>query len=429
MKKIPIEHLVKGVIELRGKGDCITLLGIGPMSKLLLKASFELSKEKNFPLMFIASRNQVDSYDLGGGYVCNWNQRTFMSAIKKASKEVGHNGLYYVCRDHGGPWQRDKERSDHLEENVAMEIGKKSFREDLMEGFDLLHIDPTKDPYSFGKVTPMDIVLQRTIELINFCENERIKMNLPEVGYEVGTEETNGGLTSIHAFEQFINKLNYQLEVKQLPKPTFIVGQTGTLVRKTQNIGCFNYHNAHKLANIASKQWIGLKEHNCDYLPDNILLQHPHLGIIAANVAPEFGTAETRAYLELIKVENELFDHYEIKEKSNLEEILLEKAIKSKRWKKWMMNLDSQLDASDILKDKRLAYEILEISGHYTLNEEDVKTEIKKLFLNLKCKSIDGERFVLNRIKRAINPYVECFNLKDSSFRIIKQLKNSEIYN
>lgn len=47
------------------------------MSPNLLQASFELAKDDDFPLMFIASRNQVDADELGGGYVNGWNQETF----------------------------------------------------------------------------------------------------------------------------------------------------------------------------------------------------------------------------------------------------------------------------------------------------------------------------------------------------------------
>lgn len=51
--------------------------------------------------MFIASRNQVDADELGGGYVNGWNQFSFIDAIKEVAKEVDFDGLYYVCRDHG----------------------------------------------------------------------------------------------------------------------------------------------------------------------------------------------------------------------------------------------------------------------------------------------------------------------------------------
>ena len=179
------------------------MLGIGPMSKMLIKASILLAKEKDFPLIFIASRNQVDAQELGGGYVCNWDQKGFAEAIKKVADEVRFDGLYYLCRDHGGPWQRDKERKDHLPEEEAMRLGKISYVYDLENGFDLLHIDPTKDPYVVGKVIDVNVVLRRTVELIEYVEKERIARGLPEISYEVGTEETNGGLTSVESYEFF----------------------------------------------------------------------------------------------------------------------------------------------------------------------------------------------------------------------------------
>ncbi len=33
----------------------------------------------------------------------------------------------YLCRDHGGPWQRDEERNAHLPEDEAAELAKKSY--------------------------------------------------------------------------------------------------------------------------------------------------------------------------------------------------------------------------------------------------------------------------------------------------------------
>lgn len=422
MQKVNINEVVTGMLKMQDKGEAVTLLGIGPMSNTLLKACFELGKEKDFPLLFIASRNQVDAQELGGGYVCNWNQATFTKAIAETAKEVGFDGLYYTCRDHGGPWQRDNERNDQLEEDLAMELGKQSYLEDIIHGFDLLHIDPTKDPYEVGRVVPMDTVLHRTIELIAYCENERKKRGLPEIGYEVGTEETNGGLTSKETYETFIQLLNNELEKRGLPKPTFIVGQTGTLVKKTENVGNFNSKNAKELAAIAKKYGVGLKEHNGDYIDDHILLQHLPLGITATNVAPQYGTEETRAYLELIKVEKQLFADNLINQPSNLEQVLTIQAIKSERWRKWMIGDQKNLGVNEILQDNELTLQILDIAGHYTFNHDEVKAEIQRLFSNLeKCK-IDGERFVVNRIKRSLNQYVECFNLEGSTSKILKEL-------
>ena len=66
MKKITLNEVVQKMLAFQGR-DRVSMLGIGPMSKNLIKASMLLAKEKDFPLMFIASRNQVDADELGGG--------------------------------------------------------------------------------------------------------------------------------------------------------------------------------------------------------------------------------------------------------------------------------------------------------------------------------------------------------------------------
>ena len=421
MKKISLTDVVRTSLKLEGK-DKASLLGIGPMSKTLIKASLMLAKERDMPIMFIASRNQVDSMELGGGYVCNWDQKGFVDAISDIAEKVGFNGPYFICRDHGGPWQRDNERNAHLPENEAMELGKKSYVEDLVNGFDLLHIDPTKDPYVVGKVISMDVVLRRTVDLIEFVEKERISRNLPPIGYEVGTEETNGGLTSEESYETFIKRLTEELEKKNLPIPLFIVGQTGTLTRLTENVGHFSDENAKKLANIAKKYSIGLKEHNGDYLDDEILLLHPAIGITAMNVAPEFGAVETQSYLKLIDVENRLYAQGILKSKSNLEKVLQEEAVKSERWRKWMVGDKVNLAVEDALKDEKLTRLITEISGHYTFNNDRVKTEIQSMFSSLSYAGIDGEKYVINNIKASIDRYVKCFNLEGFTTKILENM-------
>ena len=80
-KKVTIREAVNYVIN--SKGEKHTLLGIGPMSENFLRASLEISKEKDFPLMYIASRNQVDAYKFGGGY-----STVIKSYSKKKSKRL-----------------------------------------------------------------------------------------------------------------------------------------------------------------------------------------------------------------------------------------------------------------------------------------------------------------------------------------------------
>lgn len=424
MSKLPIRKVVDGLLALQDTGQSATILGIGPMSKNCVQATLELSKEDDYPVMFIASRNQVDADELGGGYVNGWNQFSFAAAVKEVAEAIDYDNLYYLCRDHGGPWQRDKERNDHLPLEQAMALGKQSYIADIEAGFDLLMIDPTKDPFEVGKVIPLDTVLERTVDLIDFCEQERKARNLPEIGYEVGTEETNGGLTSTETYETFILRLRDQLTERGLPMPTFIVGQTGTLIRRTEQIGHFNFKNALDLAQMAKKYGVGLKEHNGDYLDDVTLLEHLPAHVTATNVAPQYGTEETRAYLNLAEVESRLLENGLIAEASKTRETLLLHAIKSERWRKWMTGDQQALTVDQILDsgDLDLQALILDIAGHYTFNDPEVKSEIDTLYANLKANGIDGQRYVIDHIKRPIRDYAECYGLKGVTSRINKIL-------
>lgn len=93
----------------------------------------------------------VDADEFGAGYVNNWDQFRFAADLKAMAEKVGFDGDYFLCRDHGGPWQRDKERKDHIPEAEAMALARRSYQVDMDAGFDLLHIDPTKTRMSSVK--------------------------------------------------------------------------------------------------------------------------------------------------------------------------------------------------------------------------------------------------------------------------------------
>ena len=422
MSKITIRQTVQGLLRLQDLGDHATLVGIGPMSLNLIQAVFELAKEENFPPMFIASRNQVDMDEMGSGYVNGWNQTRFAADIKSIAEKVGYDGPYYLCRDHGGPWQRDEERNAHLPEDKAMELARRSFIADMEAGFDLLMVDPTKDPYQIGKVISLDVVLYRTIDLIDYLEKYRREHGIDEVAYEVGTEETNGGLTSTEKYEEFISKLKPELEKRNCPMPTFIVGQTGTLTRLTEQVGHYSFKNARDLADMAKRYGVGLKEHNADYLGDATLLEHIPAHVTASNVAPQYGNQETLAYLKLCQTEQILVDNGLCQDPSDLYRTLLVKAIKTERWRKWMTGDDVNLKVDDILADEKLSKTILDISGHYAFNDPDVKEQTEKLYKNLAAQDIDGHRFVIEYIKRPIKQYIDGLNLHGVTARIERAL-------
>lgn len=415
--QITITEMMHAARTLKDQGEKFTMLGIGPMSMPLIKATLELAQEKDFPIMLIASRNQVDSDEFGHGYVRGWDQDRFIADVKAMQEEIGFNGLCYICRDHGGPWQRDEERAAKLSVAEAMEKCIRSYKHDMESGFDLLHIDPTKDPeFAMGTV-PFELVIDRTVEIIDELEKYRKEKGLPEIGYEAGTEETNGGLTSVDAFSNFIDVLVERLNEKGVKAPEFVVGQTGTLTRLTENVGNFNRENAALLSTNAAKHGVGVKEHNGDYLSDKILLEHPVLGITAMNVAPEFGTVETRAYLELARTEKRTVSPEKC---SRLAEEMALYAVKSERWRKWMVGDTAKASVEEILANADLVAQITDICGHYTYEIPTVKSEINKMLENLKEIGIDGEGYVNYMLKNSIDRYAYCFGMHGLTSKLIK---------
>jgi tagatose-1,6-bisphosphate aldolase non-catalytic subunit AgaZ/GatZ len=418
MNAIPLGEAVRRIYRLEERGERASLLGIGPMSRTVVKAALSLAKEKDFPVMLIASRNQVDAGEFGRGYVCGWDQRDFVKNVREIAKEIDFDGLCYICRDHGGPWQRDRERADRLPPAEAMEIAKRSYIEDLKAGFDLLHVDPTKDPEYPGAV-PMDLVLERTVEIIEHVEAQRKALALPPISYEVGTEETNGGLTTESAYSEFIRRLSGMVGAKGLPMPLFIVGQTGTLTRLTANVGSFSPEFAKTLSAKAREYGVGLKEHNGDYLSDRILTMHPAIGITAVNVAPEYGVAETEAYLALHGVERKSFELGLLDSASDFYGAISREAVLSERWRKWLVGGDAEKSVGEALRDENLTRLITSSCGHYAFERPSVIMELGAMFKNLKSVGIEPESAVLNGIKRAVQRHSDCFGLNGTASKIM----------
>ncbi|MCB6566676.1 hypothetical protein LI169_16615, partial [Desulfovibrio desulfuricans] len=56
--------------------------------------------------------------------------------------------------------------------------------------------------------------------------------------------------------------------------------------------------------------------------------------------------------------------------------------------------------------------------GHYAFNDAEVKKELQTLYENLAKHHIDGQRFVVDHIKRPLQQYAECYNLKGITSRV-----------
>ena len=131
----------------------------------------------------IASRNQVDKEELGGGYLSGWDQPGFVSGVKALDEIHAFPKAVCFCRDHGVPWQRDKELDQKIPHAEAMDFGKSSFLADLKAGFDLFHIDPTKNP--FLKEHNTDYLDEETLKM-----HPVIGISSANVAPEFGVTET-----------------------------------------------------------------------------------------------------------------------------------------------------------------------------------------------------------------------------------------------
>ncbi|MBI2441058.1 MAG: class II D-tagatose-bisphosphate aldolase, non-catalytic subunit [Lentisphaerae bacterium] len=409
------------IAKLKQAGRDCTLLGVGPVSEVVVRAAFQACARHNCPPIFIASRNQVDLKRLGHGYLMGgMDQKTFVAFLKRLEQESAYRGTVFICRDHGGPWQRDAELKAKLPAAQAMAIARRSFRADIAAGFNYLHIDPTKCPHRHTQ----EQLVQWTVELLAYCETVRRRLGLDAIDYEVGTEDIQGGLTTAETYESFLKKLTARLTKAHLPLPTCVVGQTGTLCKLDRNVGRFDAQGTARLVKIAARYGVGFKEHNGDYLAAAICRAHPGLGITGMNVAPEFGLVETEALLALADLETKLVRAGRLREKkaSHLRQLLLEKTFTGTPWKKWMTAEISKRAPAQIKADNALRLLIARVCGHYTYADPAIRSARKRLYANLgRCRCFpkpganSADDFVLGKVRAQIEFYIRHLAMADTN--------------
>ena len=196
-----------------------------------------------------------------------------------------------------------------------------------------MHIDPTVDlTVPPGRAPDIDVVVERTVDLIEHSESERIRLGLPTVAYEVGTEEVHGGLADLSNFDRFLEGLKKELSEKGLDGawPCFIVGKVGTDLHTTT----FDGETARVLFERVCPYGSLVKGHYSDWVANPA--DYPASGMGGANFGPEFTAVELEILLELCERETNL-----LKEKPDLvasmfKETLSRSVVNSGRWKKWL---------------------------------------------------------------------------------------------
>ena len=350
-------------------------LFIGPMSKNCVDACMVYSKKRKKKIHIIASRRQIETEIMGGGYVNNWSTEKLRKYTKK--------GKIILCRDHGGPWQGSHEIKRKQNLLKSMQRAKRSFEKDIKNDFKFLHIDTS---LSNNRIN-LNQKISRTVELLSFCEKVS-KKNKKKVFFEVGWESENGEMHNIKELEIFISEIKKFCLNSKINLPKYITLKTGTKVFEDRNIGSFSkfiknkvIHNRKllflkKCIKLCHDNGFLVKEHNADYMDLKFLKLRPKIKIDGVNIAPEFGTLETKIYFELLSK----YRMYNEKEK------LIKLLVDSGKWKKWT-NKKSKLS------NLRKAI----IAGHYMYMNEKFKKIKEKLSIKFKKdNNTTLDKFIVN---------------------------------
>ena len=243
-------------------------LGFGPISKEIIEILAKHTKENNYPLMIIASRNQVDYVT---GYVCT------TAELAEQVKQYKNPNLL-LCRDHCGPYFSDLDRGLTIED--AMDRCMKTISADIASGFDLIHIDVSRIKHN---------ELHYAKQLIEYA----LSLN-PDIMLEFGSEDNTGidinsSLARIDIQLGFLNP--YKNNIK------FFVTQTGSLTKDGQ-AGTFNVARNKEIGEQIRAAGFLFKEHNADYFTDDDIQQRIDAGLDSLNIAPQLGVLQTNLLKE-----------------------------------------------------------------------------------------------------------------------------------
>lgn len=313
---------------------------IGPMSKNVVDTVIDFSKAYNIEMVFIPSRRQIE---FDRGYVNNWSTADFTEYVREKNASI------LIERDHAGPGQ-----------GLNDDDGYESLRVDA-NYVDIIHIDPWK------KYPQFDDGLKWTIDMINFCD----QLN-PNLYYEISTEE---GIRKfeVDELEKMIIQLKSQLPSTVFNKIKYLVIQCGTKLSEKQNTGLFDSNKLQDMIQLANKYNLIAKEHNGDWVTDDIISAKFNYGLRCINIAPEFGEIETKVMIKFFKEHNMFDEFYNI-------------CYNSKKWVKWV---------SDSFDPENNREQLVLICGHYTFAYPE--------FIALKNKLINFGIPVDTLVKNAIN--------------------------
>ena len=379
-----------------------TIFAACPNSPAVIRASLRAAKRNNAPIYFAATLNQVDC---DGGYT-GMTQEAFTRTVRFEAERINFTGPVIVAIDHGGPWLKDKQRTEKWSVEDAMNGVKRSFEAAVLAGYDLIHVDPTVDiNVPKGEIIDIQLVAARTVELISHVEAFRKSKGLPAISYEVGTEEVHGGLADEKTFDTFIGELKKGLVGAGLSDvwPCFIVGKVGTDLDTT----VFDGEVAKRLTTKVRPLGSYIKGHYTDDVANPE--EYPLCGMGAANVGPEFTISEYRALCELEQLEKRHEAEGRVAVLSGMKEVLTAAVHDSHRWEKWLHEDEQGKDLCELTPERQDW--IVATCCRYIWQQPAPLAARTTLYDNLARLGIDAEGIVLGRIERDMDKYFRAFNL------------------
>lgn len=403
---IPLmDYILKRIGEL-AKIDGInrTIFAACPNSISVIKAALRSAKRWNSPVKFATTLNQVD---IDRGYT-NLDQKEFFNTIKLEADRMNVKVPVIVAVDHGGPWLKDLHAREKWSFDASVSEVKKSFEASVEAGFDLIHVDPTVDiTLQPGQNIHIELVVERTLDLIVHTERFRRSGGYKRIAYEVGTEEVHGGLADLETFHKFLILLKRGLAELELNDvwPCLVVGKVGTDLHTTT----FDPVTAKNLTNITREFGSVIKGHYSDGVTNPEA--YPLSGMGAANVGPEFTITEYNGLMELEKIEKQYFYANKIARCSDIGLIMHNSVVASGRWKKWLLPGEDTVNFENISKERQ---EWLISTGcRYIWQNVEVLAARAQLYNNLESLGIFAEEIVLSNIECAMDKYFSAFNLKN----------------
>jgi D-tagatose-1,6-bisphosphate aldolase subunit GatZ/KbaZ len=398
-----MDYILKRINDLENQtGVKRTIFAACPNSLSVIRAALKSAKRCDAPIKFATTLNQVD---IDGGYT-GLTPLEFVRTIRLQACSMNVASPVIIAIDHGGPWLKDVHKQANWSYTKTMEAVKKSFEAAIVAGYDLIHVDPTIDiTLPKGENISIDIVSERTIELIVHTETFRRSNNFPRIAYEVGTEEVHGGLADMVVFKRFLELLKQGLKQNGLEDvwPCFVVGKVGTDLHTTT----FDSVVAGQLTEVAKNYGSLIKGHYSDNVTNPEA--YPASGMGAANIGPEFTEMEYDALVELELLQKMLFEKGKIAKLVEMKKALWDAVIKSGRWQKW---LNADENSNDFYANTSERQEWLIRTGcRYIWENPEVVAERARLYQNIRSQGIDPSAIVESSIESAMDRYFFKFNL------------------